>query len=247
MSFKLVTLNIEGNRHLPEVKAFLQREQPDIICLQEVFEVHVPELADALGMQPFYTPMSNVTTGSIHADPFGYWGLLQLVSPQCEIVEQKAEYYVGSRESIPIFFENENPNSINRAVLWSSIRKNGEELTVATTHFTWSPQGATTEEQLRDFAALQKITQALPPHVLCGDFNAPREREIFSTLSSIYQDNIPNEVTSTLDEHLHKAGKLEYVVDGYFSSPGIIVQDVRVVPGVSDHCAVVGEVLSQRK
>jgi len=245
MSFKLVTLNIEGNRHLPEVKAFLQREQPDIICLQEVFEVHVAELADAVGMQPLYTPMSNVTTGSIHADPFGYWGLLQLVSPRCEIQMQKAEYYVGDRDNIPIFFENENPNSINRAILWSTITKDQEELTVATTHFTWSPKGATTEEQLRDFAALQAITQALPPHMLCGDFNAPRGKEIFSALSKIYTDNIPAEVTSTLDENLHKAGKIEFVVDGYFSSPGISGQNVRVIDGVSDHCAIVGEIFSQ--
>lgn len=242
MSFKVVTLNIEGNRHLPELKAFLQREQPDIICLQEVFEVHVEELAEAVGMQPFYTPMSNVTTSSIHADPFGYWGLLQLVSPDCEIRKQKAEYYVGNRDNIPIFFENENPNSINRAVLWSTIRKEDEELTVATTHFTWSPKGATTEEQLRDFAALQKVTDSLPAHVLCGDFNAPRGRQIFSTLSQTYTDNIPAEVTTTLDQNLHKAGKLEYVVDGYFTSPGITTRNVRVVDSVSDHCAIVGDI-----
>lgn len=242
MSLKIISLNIEGNRHLDLVQDFLQREQPDIVCLQEVFEVHVTELAEATGMKPFYTPMSNVVFPSIHADPFGHWGLLQLIHPQLDIQEQKAEYYVGDEKNIPVFFENENPNSINRAVLWSRVASQTGGATVATTHFTWSPNGQTTEEQLRDFAAMEKILDTLPPHLLCGDFNAPRGREIYTKLSQKYRDNIPTHITSTIDSNFHKSGrKIEFVVDGMFTSPGVSVTDVQVQDGVSDHCALLAE------
>lgn len=239
---KIISLNIEGNRHLDDVLAFLQTEQADVVCLQEVFAVHVDQITEATGMRAFYTPLSNVTTNSVHADAFGYWGLLQLVSAERQIIDQSAEFYFGSKDSIPIFFENENPNSINRAVSWTKVAEQNRDIVVATTHFTWSPKGEATQEQRRDLIAMESVLNKLPPHILCGDFNAPRGREIFSKLTKSYIDNIPPEVTTTIDGNRHKAGPIQYVVDGLFSSPEIKITDVKIVSGVSDHCAVVGKI-----
>ena len=38
MSLRLLTLNIEGDRHLDRIAAVIARHKPDIACLQEVFE-----------------------------------------------------------------------------------------------------------------------------------------------------------------------------------------------------------------
>jgi exonuclease III len=44
MSLKLVSLNMELDRHRDEQKRFLDREAPDVICLQEVHEVEFDAL-----------------------------------------------------------------------------------------------------------------------------------------------------------------------------------------------------------
>jgi hypothetical protein len=61
-------------------------------------------------------------------------------------------------------------------------------------------------------------------------------------MASVMKDNIPPEVTTTLDQEIHGVKGLQFVVDGMFSQPPYVVNNVRVVTGVSDHCALVGEV-----
>lgn len=75
--------------------------------------------------------------------------------------------------------------------------------------------------------------------IFCGDFNAPRGRQIWSILSSKLKDNVPNEITTTIDGNIHRAGNLQLVVDGLFTSSNYKVCDVQVISGVSDHCAIV--------
>ena len=73
--------------------------------------------------------------------------------------------------------------------------------------------------------------------VLCGDFNAPRGGEMFAELSSRYTDNVPASYLSSLDPKLHRAGNLERMVDGIFTTPTYLVSDVEMYSGISDHCA----------
>ena len=83
---------------------------------------------------------------------------------------------------------------------------------------------------------------------MCGDFNAPRGGEIFSALATRWHDNIPGTYHTSLDLSLHKAGKVDgerlatLMVDGLFTTPGYRTSRVELVPGVSDHCAIVAEV-----
>ena len=50
-SLKLISLNIEGDKHIPQVLAFFKREQPEIICLQEVFLPDFKMFKKELGME----------------------------------------------------------------------------------------------------------------------------------------------------------------------------------------------------
>src|SRR5688500_15844020 len=45
MPLKLLTLNIEGDRHIDRVRATLKSHLPDIACLQEVLEEDCSRLA----------------------------------------------------------------------------------------------------------------------------------------------------------------------------------------------------------
>jgi hypothetical protein len=77
---------------------------------------------------------------------------------------------------------------------------------------------------------------------MCGDFNAPRGRLIFDRIATKYKDNIPPYVTTTIDKNIHHAGDLQLVVDGLFSTSKYEVRSVQVLDGLSDHCAIIGEV-----
>lgn len=79
--------------------------------------------------------------------------------------------------------------------------------------------------------------------VIAGDFNIPRGNEMYQKLQTHFRDNIPTEVESTVDPILHYANKdisgtLKLVVDYIWSTPKYKVENVRVVSGVSDHCAL---------
>src|SRR5258708_36372804 len=134
------------------------------------------------------------------------------------------------------------PNSINRSVQWVRVEKGEEKYTVANTHFTWAPNGETSDLQREHFKKLMEILDGVKDlSVLCGDFNAPRGSDIYTKLSQKFTDNIPAEVTSTLDPQLHRVGDKQLVVDGMFTGNGYAAENVQVMCGVSDHCAVVGE------
>jgi endonuclease/exonuclease/phosphatase family metal-dependent hydrolase len=253
---KLISLNIEGHRHLHErVIPFLIEQQPDVVCLQEVFGVDMPHLKHALQADGLFVPMSNVTEVSKHqSHALGELGLA--IFSKHPDAQYDFAYYVTKPiqegSSLPIFFHNQDANSMHRALAWVTIPHDhsGHSSTIATTHFTWSPQGSYTPEQANDLKALLTIAAQLPPHIVCGDFNSPRrqkaqddhysQQNVFAQLAAIYTDNIPQEISTSLDEQWHKAGKLEFMVDGLFSTPGIFeLHNTHLVGGVSDHKAVV--------
>jgi endonuclease/exonuclease/phosphatase family metal-dependent hydrolase len=203
MSIKLISLNIEGNKHLDNlVLPFLVAEKPEVVTLQEVFLPDVPKIEAA-----FY------------------------------------QYYYGVEEVIPEFFAKQDPNSMNRVLVWQVVEKDGQPYRFATTHFTWSMDGQTIDLQKQTYQSMKQILETFPDLVLTGDFNAPRGKEIFTNLATSYKDNIPAEVMTTIDNNLHKAkANIQFVVDGCFTSKEYRASNVKIVDGVSDHMAVVAEI-----
>jgi len=236
---KLVSLNIEAHRHLEErVLPFLEAEKPDFISLQEVFEVDVPLIEQRLGMKGHYVPMANVTETSFHIrHALGNWGVAQFT--RLPTPTQSSFHYIGTPDRLPIFFENNEPNAMNRVFVWSQVEHEGQSFTLGTTHFTISKHGEWSQEQQTSLEALLKGLEQFPEIIFSGDFNAPRGGQIFSQLAERYTDNIPPEVTTSIDGQFHKAGQLELMVDGLFTSPEYQASEVKVVGGVSDHKAIV--------
>jgi len=233
---KFVSLNCEGNKHFDRILPFIQSFQPDVVCFQEVFEVDFEKFKNEFRMDGIFVPMVNLNEiNRYNLAPRGRFGLMILTNHPFEDVNYT--YYKGSGNDIPNFVDGE-PNSVNRALVTMRVEKDGLTYTVSTTHFTWSSVGQTTPEQARDFEELSQILYKIPEIILCGDFNAPRGKEIFTRLSQKYTDNIPADVASSLDPELHRAGENLLMVDGLFTSPAYKVEKCKIVCGVSDHCAV---------
>jgi endonuclease/exonuclease/phosphatase family metal-dependent hydrolase len=118
---------------------------------------------------------------------------------------------------------------------------------VGTTHFTWTPDGLPNEHQRADANALLKILEQFPDIVVCGDFNMPRGfNDIYTLFTDRFTDVIPQSYISSLDMTYHRvkddkeqmAVLSGYMVDYVFVSNAYEAKEVKLIQGVSDHCAV---------
>jgi len=53
---KIISLNIEGRKHLSRVMPFFEREKPDVICLQEIYESDFEKIEKETGMKGIFEP-----------------------------------------------------------------------------------------------------------------------------------------------------------------------------------------------
>ncbi len=237
MTFSVISLNIEGDCHFGRFIPELVKRNPDVVCLQEVFEADLPELAVRLGFLPSqcaFLAMSHMGANTYHISERGRWGIAMFTSLAHDGF--KRLYYKGDGTA-PIF---STPNSVDRGLLYTTLHSADNRIVpIATTHFTWTGDGEVSPEQERDFKALKNIVVSLPPHVLCGDFNAPRGREMFAQFEALYKDSVPPEITTTIDNALHQSSKdLQLVVDTAFYQDPLNVACIEVIAGVSDHKAI---------
>lgn len=242
-SIRFASINIEGDNHLDSVVSFLKSFRPDVVCFQELMDKNISLFEKELGMKCEFAPMckESLIPGN-HSTLDGASG--NAIFTSMPIVFSEARYYVGTRDTIPHFYKNADRGIviINKVLLYVTVSHAGFPYTFATTHFTWSKDGATTDEQRGDLKKLFKILDAIPDFVLSGDFNAPRGREIFSAIASRYKDNIPARYETSIDKRLHRAGDLQLMVDGLFSTPQYTISSARLNFGVSDHAAITAEV-----
>lgn len=234
MSLRVVSLNIERSSHLEIILPFLSSQKPDAVCLQELMEYDVAYVERSLGMHALFAPMNvHKAEGKPGLMGVGIFSPLLMTNPQCS-------YYAGDPSNIPHMPQHNK--MINYVLVSSAINKENETFYIANTHFPWTPDGSASDFQREAMQKLLTILSDSGEFVLCGDFNAPRGGEIFAALATRYQDNIPPEYVTSLDRTLHRAGHLDLVVDGLFSTPQYRVFNVEMICGVSDHCALVGEV-----
>jgi len=229
-ALKLITLNIEKDKHYDRVLPFLAEQKPDVICLQEVFKDDLLVFEKALGMKSAFAPMKLLQTDQ-GSKEFGIATLSKYP------IEAKFEYYVGTQGSLPEALPG-TPTQTNHVALIAEIAPGDQTYRIINTHFTWTPDGQADGRQRAHLENLFGVLEKVDSFVLVGDFNAPRGREIFNKIAARYKDNVPASVTTTLDKIYHRAGDLQLVVDGIFSTAEYRVEAVKLYNGLSDHMAL---------
>jgi len=243
MALKLISLNIEGNFHLDKVLPFFQKQKPDVVCLQEVFKENLPLFEQKFGLQSHFYPMADVNKPHpLNFPQLGQIGLAILTFLPTSSIKHK--HYYQAPGKLP--FVGYKTSLENRLVLWTTITKNNQDFTIATTHFTWAMPEKADQAQASELSKLLKILKTIPEFILCGDFNAPRGQKTFNALASIYKDNIPQSTTTTIDPNIHRKKGLKLVVDGLFTTPHYQAKKVKVHCGVSDHCAIIADVYKSK-
>ena len=231
----LISLNIEGDNHLDKVLPFLKQQQPDLICLQEVYRHSLPELKQELAVTSSFVPICHDKDQQQQ-----YVGLKgTAILTNLKTLTTKKVCYAGF-DHVPNHQTGQcGPDAINRCLLSAAVVKNdSQKYQIATTHFTWAGQGGTNAAQRRDIKQLKQELDQLGEFVLVGDFNNPRGEEIYNQLAEWYTDEIPQEITTTIDGQFHRAGNLQLVVDGLFTTDHYQAKNVEVLGGVSDHKAI---------
>lgn len=242
---KLISLNIEGNKHLERVLPFLKKEDADVISLQEIFESDL-HLFEALGYKGTFLPMTILEISGAH-----YKMGVAIFS---RVAQENIDtfYYSNEQKVVPVFNRDDRENTIMHGVILSECVVDGQKFRIGTTHFTWTPIGERpSEHQASDLDSFLEKIQHYPPHVMCGDFNIPRNiSRLYSKLIQNYTDSVPAEYLSSLDMNLHHLGATPdalhlfetFMVDYVFSQPPYVTTHVRLEFGVSDHAAVIATI-----
>ncbi len=238
---KLISLNIEGKKHFDKVLPFLDKENPDVICLQEA-PIEISSLLQGKGYKVSFLPItimsddvSNFPQGNIFASRLDY--------------TLDFYYYHRSFDDITQFDPQRMGKTVSRVLLLAELK----DTCIATTHFTWAPDGSIyTADQIDNIHKMFDFLDTKPPHVLCGDMNIPRkinklyEKEI----SPRYIDAVPDHYKSSLDKNLHRVGDnpekehlfKDFMVDYLLLKEPIKAKNVRLEFGLSDHAAIVSEI-----
>jgi endonuclease/exonuclease/phosphatase family metal-dependent hydrolase len=243
---KLLTVNVEGDKHLERVKPFIAEENPDIVCLQEAFREDALWLVGTEYQIEFLPMCLKVRRdGSL-----GHWGIAICTrTPAWKVVRDY--YYQPTTTYVPA---DDTSADTKRKTYWQgvvgvTVDDGGLDITICSTHFTWTPNGASNENQKTDMPRLLAFTDELDPHVLCGDFNVPREQnDVYPLITEKYTDHVPLHYKTSMFVPLHrvKDDPIEskrigqFMVDYILSTPGAYtVSNVEMRGNVSDHYALV--------
>ncbi len=250
---KLISLNIEGDKHLSLSLPFFEREKPDVLCLQEVFDKDAEIIAHTLGMKHAFAPMTLRVTTLPEREGMLLPNGVAILS-NSPLLGIKTNYYHEPIEGLPEF-DRTSPETIHgtlkRALLSASIQTDIDYYTVATTHLTWTPVGLVTDEQEKSAEELFKLLNVFEDVILCGDFNMPRGvNTLYERFTERYVDTIPTSYASSLDPERHRASAnpedlariTRFMVDYIFITKEYRAKNVHLKSGVSDHMAVVADV-----
>ena len=237
---KLLSVNIERDKHTERILDLIVRERPDVLCLQEILERDIPLFEGTFGAKCDFVPMcifparhNKSNTDEVYG--FGMFSVL----PTSRV---RSAYYAENQDGV-VLCDDEETTPCNRALLCADIEKDGDIYSVATTHFTWTPHGYSNARQERDLIPFLQLLAKEEKFILCGDLNAPRGMKTFETLASMYTDNIPDEYLTSLDPELHRThGAKQFMVDALFTTSQYHTSNVRLEFGVSDHAAIIANI-----
>ncbi len=240
-ALKLFSLNIERGKHYDRWIPFVQKNDFDVICLQEVYKSDIAMFEERLGCQMYFAPMGNIFRDSSDKEEVVGVAMGFFIDHKKPLFD----YYTDPYNPADFFGGPKSFQICPRVLLCGLCIKNGKDFFISTTHFTWTPDGHMNDCQKKDLRSFLRMLENYDDIVFCGDMNAPRGRITFDTIAKKYIDHIPKHYTTSIDSGLHLAGDLQLMVDALFSTPDYIAENVELVSGLSDHMGIVADIYHQ--
>ena len=178
---KLISLNIERSRHYDRWIPWVQGEKPDVLCLQELPEEDIPMVEAQTGLKLcVFVPLTKVALSPE--------GRTNMVMGQAILAQVPAEHthslkYYGQGTGREVFDDTTAQGKVATSAYYVAVAEiglGGSLYRIATTHFVWTPNGQSDEHQRIACTNLLNVLEDVGDIILCGDFNAPRGRDIFT-------------------------------------------------------------------
>lgn len=248
---KLVCLNTWGGLagHEPLHSFFLNNNDVDIFCLQEMWEggryligstiQGGPREVSTVDESTLFEGVSYIAsalpTHSVFFNSFfrGHYGTVFFVKNSIPVLEEGFEYIYREAGYI-------NPENIAdhaRTVHYIRIQTGSGIRTIAQLHGLWNGQGKgdSDDRLLQSEKVVATLARLGGPTVLCGDFNLTPDTQSIRIIENAGFENLITRhgVTSTRSSHYPKPIKY---ADYIFVNAGIVANDFKVLPDeVSDH------------
>jgi exonuclease III len=248
---KLISINIESNKHTDTVLDFLKKEKADVVCVQELleeeFEFYKKELVFEGVFQSFDYCCRTINSKATYDAISGLKGKKHGVAIFTKnIIKNGTIFYEGSAENIlksyNEYISNEKFQK-NKTLIWVETRDDtGKIFKFVTTQLPVTHEGEVTPYQIKIINSMLSELKRLGDLVFCGDMNAPRGHQSFAIINRNYKDNIPLEYKTSIDQNLHRVKGIQFMVDGLFTTPLYKASNVRLQDGVSDHMAIISDI-----
>jgi endonuclease/exonuclease/phosphatase family metal-dependent hydrolase len=240
---KILQLNIWGGRLGKQIVELLDREKPDVVCLQEA--VMFPGIENL-----FISPLEEITVKAGYDHTFfsasfafkmmrrnADWG--NAILSKTPFLYQYAEFTRGQFEAdFDILDGDYNMRNLQHVI----VEKEGKKVHVLNHHGHHLDQHKNgDEETLRQCKLIVDYIQKLEGSViLTGDFNLSPNSESLELLNAVLTNQcLTSSVTTTRTVLTYKTEVCDYI----FTSPDLKVTRFEVLPDItSDHAALVVEV-----
>jgi endonuclease/exonuclease/phosphatase family metal-dependent hydrolase len=242
-SIKLISYNIWHGVYLEPMLQFLNEQQPEIVCLQEVGTSGLgqkkhptnlfKEIQTSLGFEAHYEHMYTADEGD------GVYTIGVAIYSKFPILETKSLRYERNTTEV-LRISDVDRYHVPRVLLGCLLDIKPKPLWVFTTHFTISPEAKVTQHQLENAQKVAAYLKDFPEYMLCGDLNTPHGSHIFDLLKGEASD-VVGPGKPTLHPKLHRVGHLNLQVDHAFLNSRRITASAAATPLVdgSDHLPLV--------
>lgn len=152
---RIATLNFYGGTLGQQALHALAKLDVEVLCLQEFYAEDISWIQDALGL-PFYgfAPMWDIKSPNQYCFRPGVMGVCVLSRHRATFT---TEYYSGAPETIQVF-DSTKPSAGSRMLLSAAVAHPTKgQIQVGTTHFTWTENGKSTEQQHNDATKLLRL------------------------------------------------------------------------------------------
>ncbi|MBR1795643.1 endonuclease/exonuclease/phosphatase family protein [Candidatus Saccharibacteria bacterium] len=243
---RICQLNVWMGKVEGELERFLQNNQFDVICMQEVMHAHEPETELHLSRLCVDASRLQKASGMPHAYFSANWSskiangkfdLGNLILSRIPIIEEK--YFFVNGEYLPDVVLQGTPS--NALCVQIAKLKNG--VTVLNHHGFWRKNPTGDENSVRAFNNLAEIIKREvdinEPLVLCGDLNVIHESPAMRALDFLRDLTFENGVDNTLSG-LKFNGKV--ACDHIMVNDRMRVESFEVMQSMaSDHLPVIAE------
>lgn len=242
MKAKIVSLNLfEGGLFWENIEAFLLKEDPAVLCLQEVFNgdkkqpLSFQSITRLKELFPeyyfYYSPEMHETW------PHGGGDIGNAIFSRFPIVDQKTIPLHRKYERIIRPKDEKDFSHYPKNLQHIVIEIDRKQLHILNLHGIWGLDGDDTPERLKMSKKIVDEIKGVELAVLMGDFNLRPETKTIEAIEHEMTNVFKGELTTTFNmKHKKNPGYATAVVDMFFTSPTVkIVSSYCPDDDVSDH------------